>query len=682
MFSVLALRRTRESSWPGSSGSTEEHDICPLRMGSEQIGAAIVPVSGFTMAGQLNRIRNVAIIAHIDHGKTTLLDAILKQCGVFRENENVAERVMDSNDLERERGITIFSKHTSVLFEGVRINFVDTPGHVDFSGEVERVLKMVNGVLLLVDASEGPMPQTRFVLKKSMELGLKPIVVINKIDRPNTRCAEVLDEVLDLFIELGADEEQIDFPYVFASALAGFARRKLEDASDDLSPLFQMILEHIPAPLGDPEAPFLMQVATLEYNDYLGKMACGRVLNGRVRSGDTVRRLWSAVATIRSAEGDDAETDDSSPLAEVCSAVERITRVYGYQGIKRTEIEEGTAGDIVLVAGLEDANIGDTLGAADTVEPIQFVEIAEPTLSMNFMVNNSPFAGREGRYLMMRKIRERLERELKTNVSLRVEETDSPDALKVSGRGELHLSILIETMRREGFELQISRPKVITRKVDGELYEPIEYLCLDLQEEYVGVIMEEVGRRRGELINMVNNGAGLVRVEYHIPTRGLLGLRSVLLNSTRGTAIMSHQFARYDTWRGSVPERNRGVLVVQEPGKSTSYAINNLQERAVLFISPGLDCYEGMIVGENSRGDDMVVNIAKEKKLTNMRAAGSDDNILLTPPRVMTLEQSLEFINDDELVEVTPKSLRLRKKHLRYEDRIRARKLERDLVYS
>lgn len=623
----------------------------------------------------VQNIRNVAVIAHIDHGKTTLLDAVLRQSGVFRENENMTDRIMDSNDIERERGITIFSKHTSVLYKDVKINFVDTPGHADFSGEVERVLKMVNGVLLLVDASEGPMPQTRFVLKKSMELGLKPIVVVNKIDRPSSRPAEVLDLVLDLFIELGADETQIDYPHVFASSMNGYAKRQVEDESKDLTPLFQMIVDHIPAPEGSPEDPFLMQVATLEYNDYLGKMACGRILSGTVSPGEFVSRLWFTESTIESdSSGHMDELEVVATVAQRENA--RITRVYTYEGMKRTEVQEGTVGDIVLIAGIENANIGDTIGAPNTQEPLPFVEIDQPTLSMNFVVNNSPFAGRDGKFLTMRKVRERLERELKTNVSLRVEETDSADALKVSGRGELHLSVLIETMRREGYELQISRPKVITRRHNGVLEEPIEYLMLDLQEEYVGTLMEEIARRRGEMINMVNNGAGLVRLEYHIPTRGLLGLRSLLLNSTRGTGIMSHQFERYDSWRGSIPERTKGVLVVQEDGVSNSYAINNLQDRAVLFIGPTVECYEGMIIGENSRNEDMVVNVSKGKKLTNMRASGSDDNIILTPPRAYTLEQALEFINDDELVEVTPKAIRLRKKHLRYEDRIKAKKRE------
>lgn len=629
------------------------------------------------MTKRIENIRNVAIIAHIDHGKTTLLDAILKGSGVFRSNEAVAERVMDSNDLERERGITIFSKHTSVMYGDCRINFVDTPGHADFGGEVERVLKMVDGVLLLVDATEGPMAQTRFVLKKSMELGLKPLVVINKIDRPSARCAEVHDLVLDLFIELGADDDQIDFAHVYASALAGYAKRRLDDPSIDLRPLFDFIIEQIPAPEADPDRPFLMQVATLEYNEYLGKMACGRILSGSVKPGDTVARLWTTESHIDKS-GDEGNVIDmwSGEGGNVHRETARITRTFGYDGIRRVELAEGRAGDIVLLAGLNDANIGDTLGAQETAEPLRFVEIDQPTLSMNFMVNNSPFAGREGRFLTMRKLRERLERELKTNVSLRVEEAESVDALKVSGRGELHLSVLIETMRREGFELAISRPEVITRTVNGKPHEPIEYLCLDLQEEFVGTMMQELGTRRGELINMFNNGSGLVRLEYYVPTRGLLGLNSFVLNSTRGTGILTHQFERYEPWRGSIPERTRGALVVQENGRSTSYALNNLQERATMFIGPGVECYEGAIVGENSRSEDMVVNIAKEKKLTNMRAAGSDDNIILTPSRVFTLEQALEFIADDELVEVTPGAIRLRKKHLKHEDRVRAKKRE------
>lgn len=628
------------------------------------------------------KIRNVAIIAHIDHGKTTLLDAVLQQSGIFRSNEQVDHRVMDSNDQERERGITIFSKNTAVMFGDTKINFVDTPGHSDFAGEVERVLKMVNGVLLLVDASEGPMPQTRFVLKKAMELHLKPIVVINKIDRPSARCAEVLDMVLDLFIELGADEQQIEFPSVYASAVNGYARRDPDDGNMDLKPLFEMILEHIPAPEGDPDEPFLMQVSTLEYNDYLGKMACGRVLNGTIKPGQMISRVWKGSISLERGiehEGADEGLPDENEIrhqGEVHRLSSRVTKLFGYEGIKRVELQEGRAGDIVLLAGLEDPNIGDTLGVPGLEEPLPFVEIDQPTLSMNFMTNNSPFAGRDGKFVTIRKIRERLERELKTNVSLQVQETDSADALKVSGRGELHLSVLIETMRREGYELQISRPKVITKRVNDQLLEPIEYLALDLQEEYVGTLMQELGERRGEMLNMINHGTGLVRLEYLVPTRGLIGLRSVLLNSTRGTGIMSHQFEKYDTWRGHIPERSKGVLVVQESGKATPYAINNLQERAVFFIEPGTECYEGMIVGENSRPEDMVVNIVREKKLTNMRASGSDENVLLTPPRQFSLEQALEYINDDEFVEVTPKTIRLRKRYLNHEERVRAKKRE------
>lgn len=628
-----------------------------------------------------SNIRNVAIIAHIDHGKTTLMDAILQQSHVFRSNEHMETRVMDNNDQERERGITIFSKNTSIRYLDNKINFVDTPGHADFAGEVERVLKMVNGVLLLVDASEGPMPQTRFVLKKAMELHLKPIVVINKIDRPTARCSEVLDMVLDLFIELGADENQIEFPYVFASALQGYARFQPEDDNMDLAPLFESILKHIPAPEGDVEAPFLMQVSTLEYNDFLGKMACGRILNGKVKAGDAVVRVWTGAHSVE--RGIEPEATDDEPVATegdeatINRRSARITKIFGYDGIKRVELAEGSVGDIVLLAGLDEPHIGDTIGHPSLEEPLEFVEIDQPTLSMNFMTNNSPFAGRDGKFVTIRKISERLVRELKTNVSLRVQETDSADSLKVSGRGELHLGVLIETMRREGYELQISRPRVITRRVNGQLQEPIEFLVLDLQEDYVGSMMEVLGERRAELVNMVNNGNGLVRLEYHAPTRGLIGLRSILLNSTRGTGIMSHQFEKYDSWCGTIAERTRGALVVQEAGKATGFSINNLQERAVMFIAPGTEVYEGMIIGENSRPEDMVVNIIKEKKLTNMRASGSDDNIMLTPPRQFTLEQALEFINDDELVEVTPNNLRLRKRYLTHEERVKAKKRDK-----
>lgn len=632
------------------------------------------------MDSNTNKIRNVAIIAHIDHGKTTLMDSILQQSHVFRTNEHMETRVMDNNDQERERGITIFSKNTSIKYGDYKINFVDTPGHADFAGEVERVLKMVNGVCLLVDASEGPMPQTRFVLKKAMELHLKPIVVINKIDRPTARCAEVLDMVLDLFIELGADENQIEFPYVYASALQGYARVQPDDDNDNLAPLFDSIVKNIPPPEGDEDAPFLMQVSTLEYNDFLGKMACGRIINGTVKPGDAVVRLWKGSHNVE--RGVEPASEEEAPIAtegaeeSINKRSGRVTKIFGYEGIKRVELSVGRSGDIVLMAGVEEPHIGDTIGHPSTTEPLEFVEIDQPTLSMNFMTNNSPFAGKDGKFVTIRKIRERLERELKTNVSLRVQETDSPDALKVSGRGELHLGVLIETMRREGYELQISRPKVITRRVDGQLLEPIEFLVLDLQEEYVGSLMEVLGERKAEMINMVNNGAGLVRLEYHAPTRGLIGLRSILMNSTRGTGIMSHQFEKYDSWRGTIAERSRGALVVQEAGKATGFAINNLQERATMFILPGTEVYEGMIIGENSRPDDMVVNIIKEKKLTNMRASGSDDNIMLTPPRQFTLEQALEFINDDELVEVTPSNLRLRKRYLTHEDRVRAKKRE------
>lgn len=635
------------------------------------------------MSTQYAAIRNVAIIAHIDHGKTTLMDAILRQGQVFQDHEQVEKRVMDNNDQERERGITIFSKNTSIMYGTTKINFVDTPGHADFAGEVERVLKMVNGVLLLVDASEGPMPQTRFVLKKAMEIGLQPIVVINKIDRPTARPSEVIDMVLDLFIELGADDNQIEFPYVFASALNGFARVTPDDDNMNLNPLFDAIIKHIPAPAGDENAPFLMQASTLEYNDFLGKMVCGRIVNGTVKPGDSVVRVWTGAQSVE--HGIEPPSADDEPIlnpddGSVHRKSARITKVFGYQGLQRVEISEGRAGDIVLLAGLDEPNIGDTVGHPSTQEPLEFVEIDQPTLSMNFMTNNSPFAGRDGKYVTIRKIRERLERELKTNVSLRVQETESPDSLKVSGRGELHLSVLIETMRRESYEMQISRPRVITKRVEGKLYEPIEFLVLDLQEEYVGGLMEVLGERRAELQNMINNGAGLVRLEYFVPTRGLIGLRSILMNSTRGTGIMSHQFERYDTWRGHIPERTRGALVVQEAGKATGFSINNLQERATMFISPGTEVYEGMIIGENSRPEDMVVNIIKEKKLTNMRASGSDDHVMLTPPRIFSLEQALEFINDDELVEVTPGSLRLRKRYLTHEERVRAKKREQALV--
>ena len=618
-----------------------------------------------------NHIRNVAIIAHIDHGKTTLLDAVLQQSNVFRANEHMDVRVMDSNDQEKERGITIFSKNTSIIFGDTKINFVDTPGHADFAGEVERVLKMVNGVLLLVDASEGPMPQTRFVLKKAMELHIKPIVVINKIDRPTARCAEVHDEVLDLFIELGADAHQIEFPTVYASAVNGYARFKPDDGNMDLKPLFQMIVDQVPAPTGDPEAPFMMQVATLLYDDFVGKIACGRILDGTVKSGQAVARVWNAANSVGGSvtSGGSGEGTEEVVDGATHRMASRVTKLYGFEGIKRVEIEEGMPGDIVLIAGLGDPNIGDTVGAPDTLEPLPFVEIEQPTLSMNFMSNNSPFAGRDGKFVQIRKIRERLERELKTNVSLRVEETENSDSLKVSGRGELHLSVLIEAMRREGFELQVSRPQVITKRDDADkLLEPIEQLILDLQEEYVGAMMTELGERRGDLQNMSKNDSGLTRLEYHVPTRGLLGLRTTLMNSTRGTGILSHQFERYDSWRGPIAGRSKGVLIAMDSGRTTPFAIGKLQERSAFFIPPGTEVYEGMIVGENSRPDDMVVNVTREKQLTNMRASGTDDNVMLVPPRLFSLEQALEYINDD-FVEITPVNIRIRKRHLNAEER-------------
>ena len=625
-------------------------------------------------------LRNVAIIAHIDHGKTTLLDAILRQSGIFRDNEVVAERVMDSNDLERERGITIYAKHTSVMYGDYKINIIDTPGHADFSGEVERVLSMVDGVLLLVDAVEGPMPQTRFVLRKSMEQKLKVIVVINKIDRPNPRFEEVLSETLDLFIELGADDDQIDFPVVYASGVGGFATSDPHEESNSLELLFKTIIEQIPAPTGVMNAPLLLQVATLEYSDYLGKMACGRILQGTIHPGDKVSRLWTndiREDTIHPFTGDDIldVEDEEEEDNSLKRSTGHVVKAFGYQGLKRMEMSELGVGDIVLFSGLEDVNIGDTIsGNPELDEPLPFVQIDRPTLSVNFCVNDSPFSGREGKYIMMRKIRERLEKELKTNVSLMVEETGSNDALKVSGRGELHLSVLIEQMRREGFELAISRPRVILRRVHGVLQEPIEYMRLDLQEEYVGSLMEEMGRRKGDLINMINYGTGLVRLEYHVPTRGLIGLRGLLMNATRGTGIMSHQYEKYGEWRGEMLGRARGVLVAQEPAKATAYAIGNLQDRAIMFVAPTDEVYEGMIVVENSRPDDMVVNVGRAKKLSNMRAAGSDENILLTPPKIMTLEQCLSYIEDDELVEVTPLSIRLRKRDLTHEERVHAKK--------
>lgn len=588
-----------------------------------------------------NDIRNIAIIAHVDHGKTTLVDAMLKQSGVFRANEHVEERVMDSNDLERERGITILSKNTAVMHDGVKINILDTPGHADFGGEVERVLNMVDGVLLLVDAYEGPMPQTKYVLRKALEAHLKPIVVINKIDRPDQRVEEVVDEVLDLFIELNADEDQLEFPVVYASARNGIAKLSMEDDNNNLEPLFKVILENIPAPDVDVEAPLQMLVNTLDYDNFIGRIVIGRVMRGTIHNGENVALM---------------NEDKVRPG--------KIGRLYAYQGLKRVEVDEAKAGDIVALMGLQDAEIGETIADKDNPEALKGIKIDEPTLSMVFYVNNSPFAGKEGEFVTSRHIRDRLFKEAETNVALRVEETDSPDAYKVSGRGELHLSILIETMRREGFELQVGKPKVIMHRDEtGTLQEPMEALTIDVPQDYMGAVMEGLGLRKAELQNMTEM-AGYLRMEFKIPARGLIGFRNQFLTDTKGNGIMNHVFAGYEDYKGEIPGRTRGSLVAFESGETTSYGIGNAQERGTMFVIPAEKIYEGQLVGENSREDDMDVNPCKKKHVSNMRASGSDEAIRLIPPRTFSLEQALEHINEDELVEVTPKSIRMRKKVL------------------
>lgn len=597
-----------------------------------------------------NDLRNIAIIAHVDHGKTTLVDAMLKQSGVFRANEHVEERVMDSNALERERGITILAKNTAVMHNRTKINILDTPGHADFGGEVERVLTMVDGVLLLVDAYEGPMPQTKYVLRKALERNLKPIVVINKIDRPDQRVNEVIDEVLDLFIELNANDDQLEFPVVLTSARNGIAKLSMEDESDNLEPLFRVILENIPAPDVDPEAPLQMLVNTLDYDDYVGRIVVGRVVRGTIHNGENIMLM-----------------DNSS------NRKAKIGRLYTYQGLKRVEVDEVAAGDIVALIGLADANIGDTIADAENPEKLEGISIDEPTLSMVFSVNTSPFAGREGEFVTSRHLRERLFKEVKTNVAMRLEETESPDSYIVKGRGELHLSILIETMRREGYELQVGKPKVIThRDEEGNLLEPMEALTIDVPQDFMGAVMEGLGLRKAELQNMTEM-AGYLRMEFLIPARGLIGFRNQFLTDTKGNGIMNHVFAGYAPYKGDIPGRTRGSLVAFEAGETTSYGISNAQERGTMFIVPGEQVYEGQIIGENSREDDMDVNPCKKKHVSNMRASGSDEAIRLIPPKTFSLEQALEHINDDELVEVTPKSIRMRKKILDRVERGRLR---------
>lgn len=597
-----------------------------------------------------NDIRNIAIIAHVDHGKTTLVDALLRQSHVFRENEKVQERVMDSNDLERERGITILSKNTAVKHKGIKINIVDTPGHADFGGEVERVLKMVDSVILVVDAFEGPMPQTKFVLKKALELNLKPIVVINKIDRPDSRPNEVIDEVFDLFVELGANDEQLDFPIVYCSAKDGIAKKELEDDSKDMEPLFDVIIKKVKAPIGYVDKPLQMLVTTLDSNEYVGKIAIGKIERGTIKRNQQV-------ALIRR----------DSTINNV-----RVSNLYVYEGLKKIEVDEAKIGDIVAVSGIPDINIGETIADVNEPEALPFVEIDEPTLSMNFMVNDSPFAGKEGEYVTSRHLRDRLLKEVETNVSLKVEETDSPDSFKVSGRGELHLSILIETMRREGYEFQVSKPSVIFKEENGSLLEPMERLTIDVPEEFMGVVMEKLGPRKAEMTNMTSAINGYTRLEFLIPSRGLIGFRSEFMTDTKGNGIMNHVLEGYEKYKGDIPERSRGSIVVFETGEAIAYGLYNAQERGILFIEPGTLIYEGMIAGESSRAGDIEVNVCKKKHLSNTRASGSDDAIKLTPIKPMSLEQCLEFIASDELVEVTPKSIRMRKKILNTELRKKA----------
>lgn len=598
---------------------------------------------------ETRNLRNIAIIAHVDHGKTTLVDAMLKQSGTFRANQQVMERVMDSNDLERERGITILSKNTSVHWQGTKINIIDTPGHADFGGEVERVLQMVNGVLLIVDSFEGPMPQTRFVLRKALELKLVPIVVINKIDRPDARPDEVVDEVLDLFIELGAEDDQLDFPVVYASARAGTAGLTPDSLADSLTPLFSVILEHIPAPVVDLDAPFQMLVTTLDYDDYVGKITVGRIVRGTIHQNENVILI---------------KRDESFERV-------KVGKVMIFEGLKRQDVLEASAGEIVALTGLSSANIGETVACALTPEALPTIEVDEPTLSMNFMVNNSPFAGREGHFVTSRKIRERLWKEVETNVSLRVEETESADCFQVSGRGELHLSILIENMRREGYELQVSKPEVIYKIIDGVKCEPIEFLICDLHESALGSIMELLGKRKAEMANMTSLSATQLRLEFRIPARGLIGFSGDFISETRGEGMMSHVFLGYEPYKGDISGRNSGALIAFEEGETNAYGLYSAQERGNLFVDPGLHVYAGMIVGENKREQDIEVNVCKKKQLTNMRTSSADEALRLDKPREFSLEQSLEFINDDELVEITPKNVRLRKKFLDHSSRVR-----------
>ncbi|MBQ8784106.1 MAG: translational GTPase TypA [Clostridia bacterium] len=594
-------------------------------------------------------IRNVAIIAHVDHGKTTMVDEMLKQSGTFRDNEQVQDRVMDSNDLERERGITILSKNTSVHYKDTKINIVDTPGHADFGGEVERILMMVDGVLLLVDAFEGCMPQTRFVLQKALNLKKKVLVVVNKIDRPGARPDEVIDEVLDLFIELGADDDQIEFPVVYASAREGYSSLDSTVREGDMRPLLDAILTHIEAPEGEIDAPLQILFSSLDYDDYIGRIGVGRVERGQVKKNDSV--------VLCKADGSQENV--------------KISRLYQFEGLKRVEVDSAQMGDLICVSGITDINIGETACAPDCIEPLPFVKIDEPTLSMNFIVNDSPFAGRDGKFVTSRNLRDRLYKEVETNVSMRVEDTETTDTFKVSGRGELHLSILIETMRRQGYEFQVSRPKVIYKEIGGQLCEPMELLIVEVPEQYVGSVMEKIGARRGELENMGTRDGGATHLEFKIPSRGLIGYRSEFMTDTNGNGIMNQLFAGYEPVKGEIQTRENGSIVVHETGVSTGYGLFNTQDRGKLFIGAGVEVYEGMIVGECAKNEDVVCNVCKKKQLTNTRASGSDEALRLVPPTTLSLEQCMEFIKDDELLEVTPLTLRLRKRVLSKEQRLK-----------
>ena len=595
-----------------------------------------------TSMHQRENIRNIAIIAHVDHGKTTLVDAMLWQSGLFRENQAVAERVMDSMDLEREKGITIMAKNTAITYRDVHINIVDTPGHADFGSEVERTLTLVDGVLLLVDAAEGPLPQTRFVLKKALEAGLPPIVVVNKIDRSDARPSEVLDEIYDLFIDLDATEDQLDFPVLYTNARTGTATRALSEPGHTLEPLFETILTTVPPPRFDPALGLQFRAAMLDWDDYVGRLIIGRIVSGSVRQAERVAVV---------------HRDGSVEPA-------KVTVLYGYEGLKRIEIPEASAGDLVAIAGIESIEIGETVADLENPVALPLIRVDEPTVAMLFSSNTSPFAGREGRYVTSTQLRERLWKERRVNVGIRVEETESPDTFRVSGRGELQLAILIEMMRREGFELEVGKPEIITRSEGGQTLEPMEHLVIDIPEDHIGAVTQKIGPRRGTMTKMVNHGTGRVRLEYRIPARGLIGYRTEFLTDTRGTGLLNHLFDGWDEWQGDIAHRQNGSLVADRTGRTTSYAIDHLQERGVMFVGPGEQVYEGQIVGENSRDNDLDVNIAKEKKLTNMRASTADDGVKLTPPRTMNLEQSLEWVREDELLEVTPKALRLRKRAL------------------